>query len=189
MVNRTKNALSLRTFVFVALWVIGLAGVAVAADDDAFAGYANVALGKPVTASSIFKDYVPERAVDGVWDNNTSRWLSDRDAQPPHWLEIDLQGEHRLVGARVLTGHVLSDRPPAYLVSEFKLQYWTGTAWQDIPGTAVQGNTEEAVTFVFAEPVVTAKVRFYSEEYPPLVDGVRVLRVREILLFGELASK
>lgn len=146
----------------------------------------NISFRKPVRASSVFREYRPELAVDGIADTRSSRWLTADGAQPPHWLEIDLLGHYRLTEAEVWLGDLAaSGEGVVYPVTEFELQYWTGSAWETIPGTVVRSNTDGNMRFVFDEPVITDKVRFYSEEEPVAVSGVRVLRVREIRIAGE----
>lgn len=144
----------------------------------------NVALGKPATASSAFKDYTADMVVDGLWDDRDSRWLSGWNAKSPHWLEIDLQGTFVLTRAEVWTGNV-GTVTRLYPVAQFKLQYWTGDGWEDIAGGGVAGNTDALVTLEFSDPVTTNKVRFYSDDDPdPTPDGFTGVRVREILLYG-----
>src|SRR5690606_12279429 len=51
--------------------------------------------------------------------------------------------------------------------------------WADIPGASVTNNRNVHVEFTFTRPVVTEKVRFYSEATD---DGF--IRVREIIVYG-----
>lgn len=114
----------------------------------------------------------------------SSRWLTANGAPAPHWLEIDLQGTFGLDGARVLTGHYGSNNQVVSPVPEFKFQYWQDGAWVDIPGSAVQDNEDVDVTVKFTAPVITSKVRFYSDAPGSTVDGVTTNRIREIMVFG-----
>jgi hypothetical protein len=57
----------------------------------------NLALGKPVTASSSLPDGPPSLAVDG---NATTPWLSGQD--PPGWIEIDLGLETTVARVRLV---------------------------------------------------------------------------------------
>lgn len=68
-------------------------------------------------------------------------------------------------------------------MSSFKLQYWTGEAWADIPGAYVKHNLEERVSFTFVEPVVADRVRFFTEARD---DGF--IRVREIAIYGVVCA-
>lgn len=141
----------------------------------------NVAFGKPTDSSSHYAPNTADRAVDGKWTGAGTRWLTDLDAQGPHWMEIDLLDEYELAGAEVWSGE--ADRV-AHVVSQFKLQYWDGGAWVDIPGASIADNKEAQVVFVFNEPVKTGKVRFYTEvksEDDPYGVAVRLL---EILVYA-----
>lgn len=138
----------------------------------------NVALGKPATASSTLNaSYKAELAVDGITDTKESRWISSASQSPPHWLEIDLEQTYTLGGAVVWTGDPTSPNKSA--VVEYKLQYWGGSEWLDIPGASVENNTQDKVELPFSEPVVTDKVRFYSMDTSK--DGA--VRVREIEIY------
>jgi hypothetical protein len=52
-------------------------------------------------------------------------------------------------------GSVVNDTTPAtsYGITNFNVQYWTGSAWVDVPGGAVTGNTLAKRSFVF--PTIT----------------------------------
>ena len=58
---------------------------------------ANLAYGKPVTASAFLPDETPEMAVD---ENEGTRWGAG--APAPQWIEIDLQGTFRITEIRLL---------------------------------------------------------------------------------------
>ena len=45
-----------------------------------------------------------------------------------------------------------------YGITDFEVQYWTGTAWQAVPGGSVTGNNRVWRRFAFT-PVVTSKIR------------------------------
>lgn len=95
-------------------------------------------------------------AVDGMVFEQ-SRWKS-ANVSTPHWLEVALPGTFEIGSANVITG----DWDVG--VSSFKLQSWTGSAWADIPGATVTGNTKSQRQIVFSSPVTTDKVRFYSDQ-------------------------
>jgi hypothetical protein len=86
-----------------------------------------------------------------------SRWIS-ASVTTPHWLQVTLPGTFQIGSANVITGAW------GVGVSNFKLQYWSGSAWTDIPGATVTGNTNSQRQIVFSSPVTTGKVRFYSEQ-------------------------
>ncbi|WP_165452235.1 discoidin domain-containing protein [Paenibacillus thalictri] len=116
----------------------------------------NVALKKAVTVDSTYSTYAAANAVDGI-SADESRWLS-ANTSGPHWLAIDLGQNYTIKSAEITTGKGANEA-----VSNFKLQSWNGTAWVDIPGTSVTGNTSTKVLQTFT-PVTTSKVRFYSTD-------------------------
>lgn len=75
------------------------------------AGSANLALGKPVTASGQFRDLAPERAVDG--DESVDRHWGC--AGLPAWLQVDL-GEVHAVDAVQLTTYWDGERSYQYRI-------------------------------------------------------------------------
>jgi hypothetical protein len=57
-------------------------------------------------------------------------------------------------------GSVVDDTTPAnfYGITNFNVQYWTGSAWVDVPGGAVTGNTLVKRSFTFPD-ITTDKIR------------------------------
>lgn len=147
----------------------------------------NVALGKPVKSDSARTldghRFAPERAVDGVYDNDNSRWqsLNSSAFPPPHWIEIDLQGSYLIDSAIVWTGIMGPEGPDSARagVRQFKLQYWKDGNWEDIPGASVDNNPTRngKVELEFTEAVVTDKVRLFT----PVSD---LVRFREVKVLG-----
>lgn len=132
----------------------------------------NIALNKPIIASSEMTDSPAKYAVDGEISDDL-RWRTNtKDAV--HWLEIDLQGEATIQGAEFITGYSNG----GWAVKNMKLQAWNGMEWIDIPGIKTTNNTKTQVNLIAQEPVTTNKVRFYSD------DGTRGLRIREIKVFA-----
>ena len=131
----------------------------------------------PVTSSSNADSLGgnPKYAVDGLVCEE-SRWITDP-VNTAHWLEVDLGGSFQIGSANVITGSW--DASP---VVNFSLQYWTGSAWVNIPGAAITNNTKTQRQILFSSPVTTTKVRFYSDDdgsiavkelavFPPKSDG------------------
>lgn len=131
----------------------------------------------PVRASSVNESAngAAKYAADGLVCEE-SRWISDP-VNTAHWLEVALPGMFQIGSANVITG--AWDTQP---VSDFSLQYWTGSAWANIPGATISGNTKTQLQIVFSSPVTTNKVRFYSDQdgsiavkelavFPPRADG------------------
>lgn len=127
----------------------------------------NVAEGKKATACSVYKNYFPQHAVDGVVSDR-SRWLSVESDQPK-WLELDLAGTYEISEAVVFTGYEREDP-----LANFSLQYKQNGSWVDIPGAVVRGNTKQEVSVPFTAPVQTDAIRFYSTAHR--------VRLRELIL-------
>ncbi|WAC19601.1 discoidin domain-containing protein [Luteolibacter sp. SL250] len=131
----------------------------------------NHALGKPVTADSVRAGYPAANAVDGVL-GDPSRWLADA-AAGGHWLEIDLGTSTTLRQAHIYSGYQNEAGSP---INSFSLQRWNGTAWQPIPGAAIEPNRSMGIVFQFDAPVLTTKVRL-------VVADTTIIRVREVALW------
>jgi hypothetical protein len=117
----------------------------------------------PVTASSNADSLGgnPKYAVDGLVCEE-SRWITDP-VNGPHWLQVDLGGTFQIGSASIITGSW--DTSP---VVNFSLQYWTGSAWADIPGATITKNTQTQRQIVFSSPVTTTQVQFHSTVNSPI---------------------
>ncbi|HVJ46459.1 MAG TPA: discoidin domain-containing protein, partial [Luteolibacter sp.] len=135
------------------------------------AAQTNHALGKTVTADAARSSYPATFAVDGVL-SDPSRWLAD-DSASGHWLEINLGSATTLRQAHVYSGYLTELDSP---IDSFSLQSWNGTAWQTIPGTAINPNNSFGTILQFDAPVTTTKVRL-------VVADTTIIRVREISLW------
>lgn len=123
----------------------------------------NLALGKPVTASSQNKTWEsPENAVDGKYDGNG--W-SSAIRQAENWLQVDLGAEYR-IGRWKLAHSGADGSNPGYNNKNFSLLYSTdGEHWETadtVTGNpiTVEGNFTDR-TF---EPVTARYVRYYTQE-------------------------
>ena len=138
-------------------------------------GRVNLALassGAVMTASSTHSaGYGPAGAHNG--DRKGSAWGAGggwNDATPNvsgDWLQADF-GAARNVGEidvyMVQDDYASPAEPTAamtftqYGINDFEVQYWTGSAWQAVPGGSVTGNNRVWRQFVFT-PVTTSKIR------------------------------
>jgi hypothetical protein len=156
----------------------GLAGApsnAVHVTVNAAGGAVNVALaanGGVASASSTYDSgYAPAGANNG--DRKGTNWASgggwnDKTADSwPDWLEIDFSGAQTIGEVDVFTVQdsygAPSDPTPSmtftrYGIRDFEVQYWTGTAWQDVPGGAIVGNNLVWRQVTFAA-LTTTKIR------------------------------
>lgn len=111
----------------------------------------------------------PYLAYDGYaeWD---SRWIS-ANVTTQHWLEYAFVKERELAYAHVYTG--LGNASP---VANYTLQYWNAatSAWVNIPGGSVSGNTSTENLLTFGATIRTTRVRLVSDD-----DGN--IRVKELV--------
>ncbi len=136
-------------------------------------GDINIALDKPVTASSTRGDYIAEMAVDGNISSDASRWLTGSGASYPHWIEIDLQGTYEISFIKAFSGYKGYNRP----LNNFKFQYWNGSAWGDLLNIKNNSNSEFYAGF---EPTLTNKVRLEVTKADE-----DVVKLFEIEVFGK----
>ncbi|HVG71990.1 MAG TPA: S8 family serine peptidase [Vicinamibacterales bacterium] len=133
---------------------------------------AAAAAGATATASSSFgAGYAPASANNG--ERSGLNWGSGggwNDATAngyPDWLQIDFSANKTISGIDVFTVQDTFSAPGVptqtmtftqYGVRDFEVQYWTGAAWQTIPGGAVTSNSLVWRRFTFA-PITTPRIR------------------------------
>jgi subtilisin family serine protease len=139
------------------------------------AGRANVALGTygaTATASSTLNAQYPAAAVingdrRGLNWGNGGGWNDVTKNAWPDWLEIQFNGTQTIEEVDVFTvqdNYANPVEPTAstsftkYGVVDFRVEYWTGSDWQTVPGGAVAGNTLVWRQFFF-QPVTTSRIR------------------------------
>jgi len=120
----------------------------------------NLAPSATVSVDSTNSTYTKDKAVDGVQNDNSSRWISANTAEP-HWFELDWSSSQTIRNVRVWSGNMTA---AGYQIGSFKVQYWTGSAWQDT-GAAVTSNSQDGFSNNFNDlifpPVTTTKLRLY----------------------------
>ena len=139
----------------------------------------NVALNKSVTAgatSSVDAGSAPENAVDGISSsaNASDTWYVNQYQAAPTktWLEIDLEGTYKITRSKMTSGYDGGQ----HRCTDYKLQYWTGSEWADIPGGANSANASVTDDLTFTEAVTTTKVKFISNH--------NLFRIRELEIYG-----
>lgn len=130
----------------------------------------NLAEKKIATADSVHQNYAPDKAVDGIV-NNESRWISALEPGT-RWLEIQLDETVTLAGAHLFSGWGESDP-----IENFVLQYQSSTGWIPIPGLAMQNNHSCQLKIQFTKPVKTDRVRLYCPNAP------KGVRIKELMLW------
>ncbi len=139
-------------------------------------GVENLARDKSTVTNSATEGYEGSKAVDGELNDNASRWLTEKDAQAPFWLEIDLAEEYVVSAVQFYNGWDGHNRA----VKDFKFQYWDGTDWQDL--LDIKNNTRAAYKSGF-EPTKTSKVRLYVTKTTE-----NRMKLYEIEVFGKKES-
>lgn len=155
--------------------------------NNALAQQVNVALHKPVTATSENKRYPAANAVDGVISRQ-SKWMT-ADGKAPHILEIDLQKYCTINQINVYSGIPDKEKTPDeriqaagfFSAKNFRLQYWDDANWTNFPNTEVLENRLTEATFKFNPPVTTFKIRFVCDDGEPI-------NVMEIEAMGTVAK-
>ncbi|MFJ9212189.1 discoidin domain-containing protein [Streptomyces sp. NPDC102264] len=106
----------------------------------------NLALRKPVTASSDSDGNIPEKAVDG---DLSTRWAQGRGLPDPSWIQVDLGGDTKV--SSVVTTFEL---PSGY---QYRLEYSAdGTTWSTLDDHTSE-KTVSATNYSFADQPVTAR--------------------------------
>jgi hypothetical protein len=138
-------------------------------------GGTNVALaanGGVASASSTYSNNFPVRAVNdgdrlGLNWGNGGGWADGTANVWPDWVEIDFNASYPIneIDFFTLQDNYQNPSPPTldmtfsvWGVTDFEVQYWTGSTWTDVPGGAVTGNNHVWRQFTFGN-ITTAKIR------------------------------
>lgn len=136
---------------------------------------------RPVSASasSQMAGSPAAKAIDGVIADD-SRWVSEKGAASPAWLEITLPGRTRLGGV-----HVHSGWKTGSAIADFRIEYRTDSGWQTVPSAVVRGNHDLAVSLPFDDtlPIETDAIRLVVDHAPG-----DVARVREVVIWPHAAG-
>ena len=111
----------------------------------------NLARQRPALATANTTGNFALLAVDGRV-NKDSKWQTT--LAGTNSLDIDL-----IVSTEVGSAHLYSGSPGVTPLPAFVMKSWDGTAWQDIPGGIVTGNTTADLLISFTTPVITNKIR------------------------------
>jgi autotransporter-associated beta strand protein len=105
---------------------------------------------RPAVATANTAGNFARNAVDGYVDDS-AMWQTTLVGS--NALMIDLR-----VNTKIGSAHLYSGSPGVPPLANFVLRYWNGSAWQDIPGGGVSGNTAPALVIPFASGVTTSNV-------------------------------
>jgi RHS repeat-associated protein len=128
--------------------------------------YAATSAGATATASSTYSGIVASKAIDGDHVGTAGHWADDTSNVYPDWLQVDFSGSKTISEIDVfgLQQNPSSPVEPtltmtsSYALTNFSVEYWTGSAWAIVPGGSVTGNDKVWRKFTFA-PLTTSKIR------------------------------
>jgi hypothetical protein len=135
----------------------------------------NVALatnGGVATASSTYNSNYPVPAVNngdrkGLNWGAGGGWNDATGNSYPDWVQVDFGASQTINEIDLFTIQDNYSNPAAptlsmqfgqYGITDFEVQYWTGSAWADVPGGNVTGNRNVWRQFTFAN-ITTSKIR------------------------------
>lgn len=110
----------------------------------------NLAYQHPVVASASTAGNYAMNAVDG----RASTYFWKTATAGTNTLDIDLRVSTKIGSAHLYSGSIGVSPLPGFV-----LKYWDGSAWQNIPGATVAGNSTADLTVPFTTPVTTSQVR------------------------------
>lgn len=171
--------MSLKKQLFVICGVLAVPFLGLQADD------VNVALRKPVTASSQQEKFPVSNVTDGVISRK-STWMSAESARPPHMLDINLERYYNIDKIVIYTGipeNELTESekgkaPGFWSMKNFKIQYWDDANWTDLPDTERTENRQDRLEFTFKPALLTFQIRVVSTDGEPI-------RINEVEVYGE----
>jgi len=145
----------------------------------------NVALHKPVTASSQQKEFPASNVTDGIVSRK-STWMSGKSARPPHTLDINLERYYNINRVVIYTGIPDAEQteqekgkaPGFWSVKNFKIQYWDDANWTDLPDTECTENRLDKLEFTFHPELLTFQIRLVSTDGEPI-------RINEFEVYGK----
>ncbi|MDR6550787.1 polysaccharide lyase family 8 super-sandwich domain-containing protein [Paenibacillus qinlingensis] len=127
--------------------------------------------------------FTKELAVDGIKNVQSSRWLSTNTAEP-HWFQLDWPSSKTISNVKIWSG---STSGPDWQIDTYKMQYWSGSSWVDIPGASVTGNTKDGMSGQYNDlsfaAVTTTKIRMYITD-ATTVGSNKDARLFEIEVWG-----
>ncbi|HEX7330819.1 MAG TPA: hypothetical protein VF290_04920, partial [Pyrinomonadaceae bacterium] len=143
--------------------------------------------GAVATASSALSTFVAGNAINGDHVGSTGPWADDTSNAYPDWIQVEFAGL-KTIGEISVFGLQQNYSSPVeptlaqtstYALTNFQVQYWTGSTWATVPGGTVTGNNRVWCKFSFA-PLTTSKIRVHVTN----VAGDNRSQVVEIEAYG-----
>ncbi|MFH0919760.1 MAG: T9SS type A sorting domain-containing protein [Fibrobacterota bacterium] len=97
------------------------------------------------TLSASYNSSAVANVVDGVTDQDFSRWGSDTTVGP-HWIALNWDNPVNVESLRLWTGAMWG---AGYQIEDFVFQRYDNGQWIDLPGTAVTDNLQDGYSGAF----------------------------------------
>ncbi len=125
--------------------------------------------GAVATASSTYgPTAAASNAINGEHVGTAGWWADSTSSVYPDWIQVEFAGsktisEINVVGLQQNYGNPVEPTltmTSSYALTDFEVQYWTGSAWATVPGGSVTGNDKVWRKFTFT-PLTTSKIRVH----------------------------
>jgi uncharacterized protein YegL len=137
--------------------------------------YALTSNGGTATASSYLSSpslgaFLPVYVIDGSrWARfSNDAWIDNTSGSFPDWVEVDFNGSKIINEIDVFTTQADAQNPveptptqtfaPNGGITDFEVQYWSGSAWIAVPGGSITGNDKVWRQISFSN-ITTSKIR------------------------------
>lgn len=150
---------------------------------DPGTGFRNIAPLATATADSVNGAYTPDKAIDGIKNDHSSRWVSGNTSEE-HWIQLDWDRTFSIEKVNVWSGNLTQ---AGWQIEDFRIQYWSGSEWTTV--AEVTDNTKDIFNsgdyneLVFPA-VKTQKLRMYITD-GCVKDGYTDARLYEMEVWGE----
>lgn len=146
----------------------------------------NVALNKPVIASSEDGSHPAKHITDGIISRNCS-WMSHISSRAPHQVTINLKRYCTISRVVIYSGIPEKEKrnsekgkaPGFWSIKNMKLQYWDDANWTDLSQTEIYENRLDTISFQFKPALTTFQIRLISTDGEPV-------RINEMEIYGSL---
>ena len=136
-----------------------------------FDGANNLALGKPVTASSEFGNMYAANVTNGSLETNLiDVWGTESEASP--WLEIDLEEDKQVY--RVKIYHGIDGTTATYLINNYTVSYKAEDDTSYTTAFTITGNGSQSRVHDLSVPVTARYIRVNITSYTTLLTTLPV---------------
>ncbi len=120
----------------------------------------NIAPLAELTVDSTNGAFTKDKAVNGINNQNASRWISDPNAPGPHWFQMEWDNHYVINNVKLWSGF---RSWMGSQLADFEIQYWDGSDWQTV--ASITGNTMDNYYGDYNDldfpAVTTNKLRLY----------------------------